>query len=467
MRIKQKYLQIINVFRESFSGTDKDYTNLPIKRAVILLSIPMVLEMVMESLFAVVDIFFVAKLGADAIAVVGLTEVVISLLIAVALGISIGITALVARRTGEHNYDDAAVVAGQAIWIGLGLSIVTSISGIVFAQDILKLVGASDAIVQNYSGYTAILLGGSTTIFYIFFLNAVLRGCGDANLAMRVLWIANGCNIILDPCLIFGLGPFPELGVEGAAIATTIGRMVGIIYQLYYMFTRKSRVVLRKKHFAPIPSAMLHLLNISVGGILQFLFMLTSWIFLMKIVALYGSSAIAGYTIAIRFIYFTILPAWGMSNAGATLVGQNLGAGQPTRAEQSVRKVSEYSMVVMLIVGILCFLFKEPIIRFFTNDEMVIRYGVECLLVLSFGYIFYALGMTLTQAFNGAGDTKTPTWINFLAYWVLQIPLAYFLAVNLNWGPRGVFIAIVTAEIMMPCIAYIVFQRGYWKQKIV
>ena len=467
MRKTYKYPQILNVFRESFSGTDKDYTNLPIKRAVILLSIPMVLEMIMESLFAVVDIFFVAKLGADAIAVVGLTEVVVSLLIAVALGISIGITALVARRTGEHNYNAAAVVAGQALWIGLGLSIVTSISGIVFAQDILELVGASDAIAQNHSGYTAILLGGSTTIFYIFFLNAVLRGCGDASLAMRVLWIANGCNIILDPCLIFGLGPFPELGVEGAAIATTIGRTVGITYQLYYLFTNKSRIHLKRKHFHPIPSAMLHLLNISVGGILQFLFMLTSWIFLMKIVALYGSSAIAGYTIAIRFVYFTILPAWGMSNAGATLVGQNLGAGFPDRAEQSVWKVSKYSMAVMLIVGIFCLIFKEPIIRFFTMDEMVVQYGVDCLFVLSFGYIFYALGMALTQAFNGAGDTKTPTLINFVSYWVLQIPLAYFLAVNLHWGPRGVFIAIEVADIVMPCLAYVIFRRGYWKLKVV
>ncbi len=466
MRITQKSLQALNILRESFSNTHKDYTRLPIKRAVILLSIPMVLEMTMESLFAIVDIFFVAKLGADAIAVVGLTEVVITLLIAVALGISIGITALVARRTGEHDDNAAAVVAGQALWIGLGISIIAGITGITFAQEILHFIGASNFIVQHHYRYTAILLGGSTTIFYIFFLNAVFRGCGDANLAMRVLWIANGCNIILDPCLIFGLGPFPELGVEGAAIATIIGRTIGISFQIYYLFFRKSRVQLNRKHLRPLLSAMTHLLSISIGGILQFLFMLTSWIFLMKIVSLYGSSAIAGYTIAIRFIYFTILPAWGMSNAGATLVGQNLGAGQSEHAEKLVWKVSQYSMTIMLVVGILCLIFKEPIIHFFTNDEMVIRYGIDCLFVLSFGYIFYALGMALTQAFNGAGDTKTPTWINFLSYWILQIPLAYYLAVNLDWGPRGVFVAILIAEILMPCIAYITFDVAIGNQKL-
>ena len=284
---------------------------------------------------------------------------------------------------------------------------------------------------------------------------------------MRILWIANGCNIILDPCFIFGLGPFPEMGVEGAAIATTIGRAVGIGYQLYYLFNYKSRIKLRLKHLRDMPAEMIHLLRISLGGVLQFLLTLSSWIFLIKIVALYGNQAIAGYTIAIRFIYFTILPAWGMSNAAATLVGQNLGAGQAERAEQSVWKVTHYSVVLMLIVGLLCLLFKQPIIRVFSNDAVVVSYGVDCLLVLSFGYGFYALGVALTQAFNGAGDTSTPTWINFICYWVLQIPLAYLLAVNLELGPRGVFIAIVIAEIAMPVLVYFIFRRGRWKLKIV
>lgn len=466
-RINQKYLQLSALVRDSLDNSEKDFSKLPIKRAVILLSIPMVLEMLMESLFAIVDIFFVAKLGADAVAVVGLTETVISLLFAVALGISIGITALVSRRTGEKNYDAAAIIAGQTFWIGFGLSIITSFTGILFAEDILLLIGASTTVATEHSAYTAILLGGSTTIYYIFFLNAVFRGCGNANLAMRILWIANGCNIILDPCFIFGLGPFPEMGVEGAAVATTIGRSAGIGYQIYYLFAHKSRIKFKPRHLRAIPFEMIHLLKISLGGVLQFLFMLTSWIFLMKIVALYGSPAIAGYTIAIRFIYFTILPAWGMSNAAATLVGQNLGANQTDRAEQSVWKVAYYSIVLLLIIGLLCLIFKEPIIHFFSTDETIVKYGVDCLFILSFGYGFYALGMTLTQAFNGAGDTITPTWINFIAYWVLQIPLAYFLAVNLNLGPRGVFIAIVIAEIFMPLLAYLVFLRGRWKQNVV
>ena len=427
----------------------------------------MVLEMLMESLFAIVDIFFVAKLGADAIAVVGLTETVVTLLIAVALGISIGITALVSRRTGEKNFNAAAVIAGQTLWIGLALSIITSFCGILFAKDILVLIGASTSVAEDHSAYTAILLGGSTTIFYIFFLNAVFRGCGDANLAMRVLWIANGCNIILDPCFIFGLGPFPEMGVAGAAVATTIGRSIGICYQLYYLFNEKSRTKLSLKHLRVVPSEIFHLLKISVGGVLQFLFMLTSWIFLMKIVAISGSAAIAGYTIAIRFIYFTILPAWGMSNAAATLVGQNLGAKQPDRAEESVWKVTYYSVVLLLLIGVFCFIFKHPIISFFTSDELVIRYGVDCLFVLSFGYGFYALGMTLSQAFNGAGDTTTPTWINFIAYWIIQIPLAYTLAISFEFGPRGVFIAIIVAEIIMPIMAYFMFRRGRWKLNVV
>ena len=456
------------LFKQALSdNTDEDYTQGSIKRAVILLAIPMVIEMSMESIFAIVDMFFVSKLGTAAVAAVGLTEAVIILLYAVAIGLSISTTAMVARRIGEKNPDAAAVVAGQALWVGLFVSLIVGILGAIYAPKILILMGAEFVVVEQGSQYTAILLGGSVTIMYVFLINAVFRGAGDASIAMRSLWLANGINIVLDPCLIFGLGPFPEMGVTGAAVATTIGRGIGVIYQLYYLFGIKGRLRVQLRHLRLAVDVLLKLLRVSIGGILQFLIATASWLILMKIVARYGSTAIAGYIIAIRIIDFTILPAWGLGNAASTLVGQNLGAGSPERAEQSTWQAAKYNLIFMLTIALVFIFFAESLIAIFTTDPIAIRYGVDCLRIVSYGYGFFAIGMVMVQAFNGAGDTTTPTWINFFCYWLLQIPLAYCLAVQFQFGPRGVFIAILVAETVLAITGVIVFRQGRWKLKVV
>lgn len=456
------------LFKRALSdNTDEDYTQGSIKRAVILLAIPMVIEMSMESIFAIVDMFFVSKLGTAAVAAVGLTEAVIILLYAVAIGLSISTTAMVARRIGEKNPDAAAVVAGQALWVGLLVSLIVGTLGAIYAPKILILMGAEFVVVEQGSQYTAILLGGSVTIMYLFLINAVFRGAGDASIAMRSLWLANGINIVLDPCLIFGLGPFPEMGVTGAAVATTIGRGIGVIYQLYYLFGIKGRLRVQLRHLQLAVDVLLKLLRVSLGGILQFLIATASWLILMKIVARYGSTAIAGYIIAIRIIDFTILPAWGLGNAASTLVGQNLGAGSPERAEQSTWQAAKYNLIFMLTVALVFIFFAESLIAIFTTDPIAIRYGVDCLRIVSYGYGFFAIGMVMVQAFNGAGDTTTPTWINFFCYWLLQIPLAYCLAVQFQFGPRGVFIAILVAETVLAITGVIVFRQGRWKLKVV
>ena len=456
------------LFKQALSdNTDEDYTQGSIKRAVILLAIPMVIEMSMESIFAIVDMFFVSKLGTAAVAAVGLTEAVIILLYAVAIGLSISTTAMVARRIGEKNPDAAAVVAGQALWVGLFVSLIVGILGAIYAPKILILMGAEFVVVEQGSQYTAILLGGSVTIMYLFLISAVFRGAGDASIAMRSLWLANGINIVLDPCLIFGLGPFPEMGVTGAAVATTIGRGIGVIYQLYYLFGIKGRLRVQLRHLRLAVDVLLKLLRVSIGGILQFLIATASWLILMKIVARYGSTAIAGYIIAIRIIDFTILPAWGLGNAASTLVGQNLGAGSPERAEQSTWQAAKYNLIFMLTIALVFIFFAESLIAIFTTDPIAIRYGVDCLRIVSYGYGFFAIGMVMVQAFNGAGDTTTPTWINFFCYWLLQIPLAYCLAVQFQFGPRGVFIAILVAETVLAITGVIVFRQGRWKLKVV
>ncbi len=456
------------LFRQALAGnTEEDYTRGPVNRAVILLAIPMVIEMLMESVFAVVDMFFVAKLGIEAVAAVGLTEAVIILLYAVAVGLSISVTAMVARRYGEKNPEAAAVVAGQALWIGLIVATLTGIPGALFAPEILRLMGAEAAVIHQGAQYTAILLGGSVTVLYLFLINAVFRGAGDAATAMRALWLANGINIVLDPCLIFGLGPFPEMGVTGAAVATTIGRGIGVLYQLYHLFNVRARLTMQLRHLRPVADVMLQLLRVSIGGIAQFLIATASWLLLMKIVARYGSAAVAGYIIAIRIIDFTILPAWGIGNAASTLVGQNLGAGNPTRAEQSVWKAAKYNFVFMVSVALLFIFCTEPLLRIFTDDPIAIRYGVDCLRMVAYGYGFFAIGMIVIQAFNGAGDTITPTWINFCCYWLLQIPLAYTLAEVFGYGPEGVFTAILVAEAILAIVGVLMFRRGRWKLKAV
>lgn len=459
---------VIKLFKQALSdNNERDYTQGSIGQAAFLLAVPMVLEMVMESIFAVTDMFFVSGLGSEAIAVVGLTEAVITLLYAVAIGLSMAVTATVARRIGEKNYEAACVVTGQTIWIGLVVALLVAGAGMFVAEDILHAMGASVEVVKLGTSYTSIMLTGSITILYLFLLNAIFRGAGDANIAMRSLWLANGINIVLDPMLIYGVGPFPELGVMGAAVATNIGRGVGVLYQLYHLFDGRSRIKMASKHLRVVSDVALRLLRTSFGGITQFLIATASWVILVRIISSYGSDAVAGYTIAIRVIIFTILPAWGLSNAAATLVGQNLGAKRPDRAEQSVWKVAKYNVYFMVSVAIIFITFARPIIGLFTNDPNVLNIGVECLRFISYGYGFYAVGMILVQSFNGAGDTMTPTWINLFCYWIVQLPLAYFLANFMEMNATGVFLAITIAESLIALVSIVIFRRGQWKGRLV
>jgi len=449
--------------RESLQDNDNDYTSGQIGRALGLLAIPMMLEMSMESVFAVVDIAFVSILGTDAIAAVGITEALITVLYAVAVGLGMGVTAMVARRIGAQEREAAARVTGQAIWIGAALSLMIGIPGIIYAADMLRLMGASDAVVETGSGFAAVLLGGSSSILYLFILNAAFRGAGDANVALRSLWLANGLNIVLDPCLIFGLGPFPEMGVTGAAVATTIGRSVGVIYQLWYLFDGRGRLKFRLRNLAIAPKVILRMLVISAGGVGQFLIATSSWIIVMRIVALYGSTAVAAYTIGLRIFEFIWLPSWGLGNAAATLVGQNLGANKPERAEESTWRAARYNLAFMVTIGVLLVALAPGIAGLFSDDPEVLRYGTACLRILAVGIPMYAIGMIITQALNGAGDTVTPTLINFLCFWVLQIPLAYWLATEASLGPNGVFVAIVVSESLVTILSVAVFRSGRWK----
>lgn len=451
--------------RESLRDNDEDYTKGHINRALGLLAIPMVLEMSMESVFAVVDIAFVSRLGTDAIAAVGITEALITVLYAVAVGLGMGVTAMVARRIGAKEREAAARVTGQAIWLGAGLSLLIGIPGSFYAADMLRLMGASTSVVETGTGFAAVLLGGSASIIYLFVLNAAFRGAGDASVALRSLWLANGINIILDPCLIFGLGPFPEMGVTGAAVATTIGRSIGIVYQLWYLFDGRGRLRFRLRNLALVPPVLWRMVVISMGGIGQFLIATSSWIIVMRIVAIYGSTAVAAYTIGLRIFEFIWLPSWGLGNAAATLVGQNLGAGQPDRAEKSTWRAAKYNTIFMTSVGVFVIIFAPGIAGLFTNDADVLRYGTSCLRILAIGIPMYAVGMIVTQALNGAGDTRTPTAINFVSFWILQIPLAYWLATDLALGPNGVFWAMVVSESLVTILGVAVFRRGLWKQQ--
>ncbi len=457
-----------SLFKQALKGnTQYDFTQGSIGVAAFLLAVPMILEMAMESIFAVVDIFFVAGLGAEAVAVVGLTEAVITLLYAIAIGMSMAVTAMISRRIGEKRLEDANLVAGQTLWAGFFIALVIGTTGVYFAPDILRLMGAESAVIEQGESYTAIMLGGSITILYLFLINAIFRGAGDATVAMRSLWLANGINIVLDPLLIYGVGPFPEMGVTGAAVATNIGRGVGVLYQLYHLRGHFSRVKVAIRHLAIVPRVLLRLAQVSVGGVLQFLIATASWVVLVRIVSSYGSEAVAGYTIAIRIILFTILPAWGLSNAVATLVGQNLGAGKPDRAEKSVWRITRYNVYFMLSIALVFIAFAEPIVGLFTTETITLDYAADCLRYVSYGYGFYAVGMIVVQAFNGAGDTMTPTKINFFCYWMCQIPLAYCLAIVFALGPVGVFLAITLAESLMAVVGVIVFRRGGWKLKAV
>jgi len=451
--------------REAVRGSHQDFTIGNLNRAILLLAIPMVLEMVLESLFAVVDVFWVGRLGADAVATVGLTESLLSLVFAVGLGLSLSTTAMVARRIGEKDPEGAAVAGVQAIAIGLVLSILVGLPSFIYAPHLLHLMGASPQIVAVGSGYARIALAGSGAIMMLFLNNAIFRGAGDAAIAMRLLWVSNIINLILDPCLIFGWGPFPKLGVTGAAVATLSGRSIGVLYQFYRLLkgTERIRILRRQVHLNF--SVLLRLLRVSLTGILQFAIAHTSWIGLVRIVSVFGSAALAGYTIAIRILIFVLMPSWGLSNAAATLVGQNLGAKQPERAETSVWRTGLYNMIFLGVIGLFFVVFAEPIIRLFTSDPAVIPLAVSSLRILSYGNIGYAYGMVMLQAFNGAGDTVTPTIVHFFGFWLLEIPLAYFLAITIRMQSNGVYIAIVVAEAAIAAAGIVLFKRGHWKRQ--
>ncbi len=455
---------LIQTIITAIKGTEKEFTNGSIRRAIFMLSVPMVLEMFMESLFAVVDVFWVSRIGVNAVATVGLTESVMFLVYSIAIGLSMATTAMVARRIGEKDEEGGAVAAVQGLIIGLGFSLAISIVGIFFAEDILIMMGGEPDLVASGVNYTRIMLTGNATVMFIFLLNAIFRGAGDASLALRSLIIANGINLILDPLFIFGIGFFPELGVTGAAVATNIGRGIGISFQLYLLLSGRGIIRLLKNHFMVKVKVIRRLFKISLNGMLQYLIGSSSWIFLVRIISEFGSEAVAGYTIAVRIIIFSILPSWGMANAAATLVGQNLGAKKPERAEQSVWETSFYNMLFLLTISFFFILFAPSLMRIFNQDPEVISIGVICLRITCAGYLFYAYGMVVSQAFNGAGDTKTPMWINVFCFWIVQIPVAYLLALSLDLGPMGVFLSIAISESLLAIISVLIFRKGKWKE---
>jgi putative MATE family efflux protein len=451
--------------REALRGSHRDFTTGSLNRAILLLAIPMVLEMVLESLFAVVDVFWVGRLGADAVATVGLTESLLSLVFAVGLGLSLSTTAMVARRIGEKDPRGASIAGVQAIILGLIVSILIGLPCFFLAPRLLQLMGASPQVVVVGSNYARIALGGSGAILMLFLNNAIFRGAGDAAVAMRLLWVSNIINLVLDPCLIFGWGPFPKLGVTGAAIATFTGRSIGVGYQFYRLLRGSEHIRILREHIRVNFSVLRRLVRVSLTGILQFAIAHTSWIGLVRIVSIFGSAALAGYTIAIRIVIFVILPSWGLSNAAATLVGQNLGAKQPERAETSVWRTGLYNMLFLGTLGVFFIIFADPIVRLFTHDPDVIPLAGSCLRIISYGNIGYAYGMVMLQAFNGAGDTVTPTIVNFFGFWLLEIPLAYVLAIPLHMQAKGAYFSIVIAEAAIAAVSIVLFKRGRWKKQ--
>ncbi|MDR0182780.1 MATE family efflux transporter [Lysobacter arvi] len=449
--------------RDAIRGTNADYTRIPLRRAVFLLAVPMVLELVLESTFAVVDIWFVAKLGPSAVATVGLTETYLFLLYSIAMGLAMSVTAVVARRIGENRREDAAISAVQAIFIALLVSVPFAVVGIVWAKDLLRLMGADAWSIEHGYRYTQWMLGGNAIIMLLFVINAIFRGAGDAAIAMRVLWLANGLNIVLCPLLIFGFGPVPALGIEGAAIATNIGRGAGVALQLYVLFHGGKHIRVAWSQLALQGAVLWNIVRTSLGGIGQMIVSMTSWIFLMRILSSMGSEVVAGATIAIRIMMFTLMPAWGMSNAAATLVGQNLGAQHPERAEAAVWRIGWYNMAFTMAISVLFFFFHHDLIALFTDDAKVIDVGGEWLQILSYSYFVYGWWMVSVQAFNGAGDTMTPTRINVVFFWLIQIPLAYALAVWMGWQELGVFWAVFVSETSVGLFTLWLFSRGGWK----
>ena len=467
---KSSLREFLQDLREAIAGSEKDFTKIPLGKAIMLLSIPMVLEMIMESVFALVDIFFVSRLGAEAVAIVGITESLMTIIYAIGIGLSVGTTALVSRRIGEKRPEAAAIGAVQAIFAGIVVSLLFSAVGIFFARDLLRLMGASQETVEMGYMYPAIMLGGNGVIMLLFIINAVFRSSGDAAISMRVLWFANIINIILDPLLIFGIGPFPEMGVQGAALATNIGRGSAVIYQLYLLGKGKYRVKIRAEQLVIRIREVGKIISLSLGAIGQNLIATSSWIFLVWVITSLGEEVVAGYTIAIRIIMFVLFPAWGMANAAATLVGQNLGAEQPERAERSAWVVGIGNMVLLGLISILFIAIPDTFIGFFVDpaiEPLVVQSGITCLRVVSFGFLVYAMGMVMVNSINGAGDTATPVWINFIAFWLIEIPVAYLFTKVLDLHINGVCYAILIGEGALTLIAMAIFRRGRWKLKVV
>lgn len=455
--------KLIRYFWIAVTGKEQEFTTGSIRKAIFMLSIPMILEMLMESIFALVDIAYVSQVSVNAVATIGLTESVITLVYAVAIGLSMAATAVVARRVGEKDIKGAREAAVQAIFLGILVALAVGVIGLLYNKEILALMGADPDLIEEGHGYTKWLIGGNITILLLFLINAIFRGAGDASIAMWSLVLSNGLNIILDPIFIFGWGPVPEYGVMGAAIATNIGRGTAVIFQLGILFFGWGKIRLLLQDIVLNLKVMMNIIKVSLGGIAQFLIGTSSWVFLMRIMSEFGSEVLAGYTIAIRVMMFTLMPSWGMSNAAATLVGQNLGAKQPERAEKSVWITGRYNAYFMGLVSIVYLVFAAQIVGAFNSTPSVVLNGALCLQVIAAGYIFYAYGMVVTNAFNGSGDTQTPTKINLVSFWLFQLPVAYLLAIGLGFGAIGVFIAITTAEVLLAIIAIVWFKKGKWK----
>jgi putative MATE family efflux protein len=453
--------------REAIRGSHQDFTEGSIGRSIFLLSVPMVLETLMESVFAVVDVYYVGRIGPEAIATVGLTEAMMTIIYTIAIGLGIGATAMVARRIGERDAEGAAHSAAQVIVLGLVLSVLIGVPGAIFAPELLGLMGAPESVIATGSGFTRMMFAGNASILLLFLVNAIFRGAGDAAIAMRVLWLANAINIALAPILIFGPGPLPELGVTGAAIATTIGRGTGALVAISLLFRDGGRIRVRARHFRIETGLMLRVLKLSGSGMFQVFIGMASWIGLVRVVSVFGPEALAGYTIGMRVIMFALLPSWGLSNAAATMVGQALGAGKPERAERAVWMASFYNMCFLGVVGVLFVAFAPSIVSLFTNEPSVLGYGAESLRIIACGFLFYAYGLVISQSFNGAGDTWTPTKINLFCFWLWELPLGYVLAIPMGLGPRGVFLAVTIAFSTLAFVSAIIFRRGAWKGKSV
>ena len=454
-----------SLFLEAIRGSDRDYTIGAVGPALVMLSVPMVLEMAMESMFAVADVFYVSRVSADAVATVGVTESILTLVYTVAMGLGIGATAVVSRRIGEKDEDGAAQSAAQSVALGLMVAAVIGVIGYFSAEWIMRAMGATPSMIDSSLGYTKVMFAGNATVTLLFLNNAIFRGAGDAAIAMRMLWLGNAINIAVCPLLIFGIGPFPALGVTGAAIGTNIGRGTAVLVQLWMLASGRSRVHISRRHWRIVPSVMWNVCRLSGSGFLQILIDTSSYIGLIRVIAAFGSEALAGYTIGIRMVMFAMMPAWGLGNAAATMVGQALGAKKPDRAEQAVWTAGKYNAIVLGIVSVAFIVFAPQIVGIYTHDPVVGPYALSCLRIVSAGFVFFAYGLVLTQAFNGAGDTWTPTWINLGCFWFWQIPLAWFLAIYLGLGPQGVFIAMTVAFSTLAIVSAVIFRRGWWKNR--